>query len=297
MSEIDDLRKVAQGVSKTIDRTEAAIGSTVLREIDNFLDNVSPKDLTTGRIPANKIGKKYRAARDLWGRARKTELVVDTIERARNRASGFENGLRIEFDKISKNKKLNKYFTEGELSVINDLVRGDAKQNIAKLFGKFGTLGGRDANMLGAFISGGVGSSLGGLPGFVTALSVGSAARKVAQNLTKGKADFIDAITRAGKDGKDIAKAYLKVIPKNKRSLEELSTLLSDPKADVSKLLTSSNKLIKEAAEMALGLLGVLTVPSGKINSCTPLFMRVCVPFGISNSTGDIMLFCSCGGR
>ncbi len=253
LNEIRDLRSIAKDVASSPAKREARVGSVVVNQIDDFLNNLSESQLSTGKAKAGTIGKKIKIADNLWGRARKSELIIETIDKAKNRASGFENGLRIEFDKIINNKKLSRYFNDSELAIMKDLVRGDLKQNIPRLFGKFGTLGGRDQNALGALVAGGVGASTGGLPGFIAAVSIGSAARKVAQNITKGKADFLNNITKAGNNGKSITRAYLNVVPKSKRSVVELSELLSDPKVNLEELITSSNKLVKEAAEIAAG--------------------------------------------
>ena len=62
--------------------------------------------------------------------------------------------------------------------------------------------------------------------------------------------DFIEAVTRAGSDGEDITKAYLNAVPKGKRNVKDLSELLSDPTIDLTDLVGSSDKLIKEATEI-----------------------------------------------
>lgn len=253
LTEIDDLRTVAGGVAASLDRTEAAIGSRVVQEIDDFLDGISQDSLISGTIDATQVAPKFKAARNLWGRARKSELINQTIEKATRRASGFENGLRIEFDKILNNRKLVRFFNEGEKSAMRDLVKGDRAQNFAKLLGRFGFGEGRATNVVGGVLGSFVGTAAAGTSGFLTAVAVGSAARKVAQKLTKNKADFIEAITRAGSDGEEIVRSYINTVPKGKRNVADLSELLSDPSIDLTDLVDSSDKLIKEATEIAAG--------------------------------------------
>lgn len=253
LSEVDDLRRVAGGVAASLDRTEAAIGSRVVQEIDDFLDKLTDKSIISGTLEASEVAPKYKAARNLWGRARKSEIITESIEKATRRASGFENGLRIEFDKILNNKKLNRFFNNSEIATMRDLVKGDRSQNLAKLIGKFGFGEGRATNVIGGLLGSFAGTASGGLPGFVTVVTVGASGRKIAQKLTKNKADFTEALTRAGSDGEAITKAYLNTVPKGKRNVKDLSELLSDPTVDLTDLVGSSNKSIKEAVEIAAG--------------------------------------------
>jgi len=253
LSEVDDLRTVASGVSKSLDRTEAAIGSRVVQEMDDFLDKITDDSIIPGTLEAGQVSPKFKAARNLWGRARKSEVIAEAILKAERRASGFENGLRVEFDKILNNRKINRFFNKGEIDAMRDLVKGDRSQNLAKLIGRFGFGEGRATNVIGGLLGAFAGTATGGLPGFVAIVTVGSASRKIAQRLTKNKADFIENITRAGKDGEDIVRAYLNAVPKSKRNAAELSELLRDPTVDLTDLVASSDKLIKEATEIAAG--------------------------------------------
>lgn len=256
LTEIDTLRKVAQGVAKNMDRTEASLGNIMIREIDDFLDNVKPTSLTTGKATpstALQAGKKYRAARNLWGRARKAELLEEAIEKAKTRASGFENGMRIELDKIANNKKLSKFFSKDEVSMMRDISKGNKAQNISKLIGRFGFSEGRATNVLSALSGVGGGAVLGGGLGAFAVPVIGTVSRQIAQGLTKGRVKFLESIVKAGSDGEKITKAYLTSVPKAQRSAAQLSELLSDPSVDLSALTRSADRIVREAAEIANG--------------------------------------------
>lgn len=253
LTEVADLRKVAQGVAGNIDRTEKMLGLKVIDEIDAFIDNIKPNQLTAGNIKAAEIGQKYNAARKLYGRAKKSELVTDAINTAKERASGFENGIRIELGKLTKNKRTKNFFTNSEKNAIASLKKGDFAQNFSKLLGRFAFNEGRSTNMLNALAGAGFGGAVGGGFGAIAVPVVGTVARKIAQNITRNKANFIDTIVKAGNDGELIAKTYLQAVPKAKRSLSELAELLSDPNIDLDPLLKSANMRIKQAAEIAAG--------------------------------------------
>tara|TARA_R110000850_G_scaffold404_1_gene2290 strand:+ start:531 stop:2195 length:1665 start_codon:yes stop_codon:yes gene_type:complete len=256
LSTIDDLRKVANGVAGNIDNTEKALGVRIVSEIDNFLDNISPKALQNvdgSPVNAGNVGQKYKAARNLWGRASKSKLVEEAIEVAKTRASGFENGIRIELGKLAKNRRTKKYFNKGEIDAIRSIEQGNASQNIAKFFGRFALNEGRANNILSSLGGIGAGSLAFGTAGAVGVPVVGQISRSIASKLTKGRAEFLSAVTKAGKDGEAITSAYISSVPRSARSTAELSNLLSDPTINLDSLITSANKNIREAAEIAAG--------------------------------------------
>ena len=254
LSDVDDLRKVAQGVASDIDLTEKAIGGRIVSEIDDFLDSVKPENLVAPEgVAISDIGSKYRAARNLWGRARKSELISEAIENAKGRASGFENGIRIELGKLAKNKRTKKFLTKEEIAAIKDIERGNVQQNFSKFLGRFAFNEGRANNVLSALGGVGGGALVGGPVGAVAVPVTGQIARGIASKITLNRAKFLDDIVRAGKNGEEITKAYLSSIPKGKRSASDLSRLLSDPNVDLDALFKSSNETVKKAAEIAAG--------------------------------------------
>lgn len=253
ISDIDTLRKVAQGVAGQLDNTEKALGNIMISEIDDFLDNLNPSDLTVPSKKGADVGKKFKAARKLWGRARRSEMIQEAIEQGGNAASGAENGIRVKLRSIANNKKKSKFFSKKELDAINDVVKGDFKTNIAKLVGRFGFSEGGATNVLSSLAGSFGGASVFGPAGAIAVPAAGQASRVVAQKLTKNKAKFTDAIVRAGNDANEITKAYLTIVPKSKRSVQDLSDLLSDPNLNLEELKLISNETVKDAIEVAKG--------------------------------------------
>ena len=267
LTEIDTLRKVAQKVAKNIDPTESSLGVQIISELDDFLDGISAKDLSASGIDPTKISPKYNAARQLWGRARRSETITDAIDKGSRAASGLENGIRSEFNRIINSKK-SKFFPKEELASMQAVVDGDFTKNILKHVGKFGISIDRSGSNLLAFLGGAGGFAAGGAGPGAGVVALGTAARSLGKQLAKREAAFIDDITRAGKNATKITEAYLRVFPKSKRTAADLSTLFTDPSIDISGLLRSSNKLKREAAEMAEGrraigsALGAMAAPT-----------------------------------
>ena len=250
LTELDTLRKIAQNAASSIDPADARLGVRMINQIDDFLDTAGPNALTKAKDGAPDVSGRYRAARDLWGRARKSEMLQESFEKARNQASGFENGIRVQFRQILNNKKKRKFFNKEEIKAMNRVVRGDTKENLAKLIGRLGFSEGGATNVLtsGAGIAGG--AAVGGPVGAVMVPAIGQLSRGLAQRMTRGNAEFADQVIRAGKNGRAITEAYLENTPKAQRSAQELSELLM--KQDVTFDRLPSDPIAAEAAKLAL---------------------------------------------
>jgi hypothetical protein len=250
LTEIDTLRKVAQNAASSLEPAEAALGARMIESVDSFLDNVKPSALAAPEGAAVKdIGARYKAARNLWGRARKSELVQESFEKARNQASGFENGVRTQFRQILNNKKKSRFFNAEEKAAMKRVVVGDSKENIAKLIGRLGFSEGSATNILGGAVGATAGAAAFGAPGAVIVPLIGQVSRKLAQRMTAKNAQFADQVIRAGKDAEKITAAYLKNTPKAARSAEDLSQLLLRPDIDLSAL--TKTPLMQKAASLA----------------------------------------------
>ena len=231
LRDIETLRRVARGAANSIEKQEQMLGSAIIDAIDIAVDGAS-----------NVIGGKYKQARDVYGRVMKSQDMEDMMQRAQHQASGFENGLRIEVRSLLKNKKRLKFYNKEEIKALRQIEQGTTAANTAKLLGKFGVsenqaaqliggvLGGTLGYQLGAVMGGGYGAAMGmfGLP------AIGQIAKKTAQRLTLDNTKYAEALTRSGKDGLAITKAYFKHTPKGKRNVSDLTQLLLG--ADLKKL-------------------------------------------------------------
>jgi hypothetical protein len=239
LAELDTLRKIAKGAANDIDKTDARLGNIIIDELDTGINKLS-----------NQIGGKFKEARGLAQRAFKSQDITDMMENASHTASGLENGLRIEARKILKNKKRRKGFSADELAALRKIEQGTTVGNLAKFLGKFGISEGQATSMLGASFGAGGGGVIGsmfggpagGIVGAVAVPAIGQIAKNTAQRITKNNAKFTDDLIRAGKNSKEVTKAYLKNTPISERSVSDLTDLLMDPNltgADVMSLAKS----------------------------------------------------------
>lgn len=253
LTDIDGLRRVAQNAAKSTESADAAIGSAIVDNIDKFLDNVSPTAFTKGSIKQSDVSKRFTVARDLWGRSKRSELINDAFDKAKNQASGFENGVVVQFRQIINNKNKSKFFKKNELDVMKEVVRGTKASNFAKLIGRLGFSEGHATNIIGGSLGIVGGSAIGGTAGAVAVPLIGQLSRKLAQRLTVKKAEFADTIVRAGTNADEIVKGYIKYTPKKARSSSELSELLTRPDIALDNLKLQNSKLVGDALDIAKG--------------------------------------------
>lgn len=254
VADLEELRQIASQLSASSSVPDASIGAKMLDEIDDFMDNIPSGAFTgPGATEAAKIGPRYKAARSVWGKARRSELISEAMEKAGRQATGFENGVRNQLRAILNNKKRSRFFTKEELGAMDDVVQGTTEQNITKLVGRLGFSEGQATNILGGLGGTALGASFGGPIGAAAVNTIGQLARKRAASVTSRNASLSDALVRSKGNAKEIVNAYLKSTPKSKRKASELSDILTDPEIDVSDLLDSANALTRSAAETAAG--------------------------------------------
>jgi hypothetical protein len=246
LTDVDTVRKVAQGAARSIDPADANVGGVIVRHIDDFLDDLKPTDLASGGAAG--VGAKYKTARDLWGRARRSEMLTEAFDKARNQASGFENGIRVQFRSILNNKKKRRFFTHDEQTLMRGVVQGSKGQNLAKLVGRLGWSEQGATNLVGATIGATGGGIVAGTPGAIAVPVIGTLSRRLAQRMTRKSAEFLDDVVRSGKDGKRIVNAYLKHTPKAQRDPSELAELLT--RGDIL-LPDAGDELVSRAALLA----------------------------------------------
>lgn len=255
VTELDTLRKVARNAASSNEPSEKRLGSLIVNKIDDTLDDLKPSDFRQG---GGEVGVKFRDARQLWQRAKKSELIEDAFAKASLQATGFENGIRTQFRQILNNKKKLTGFTKQEKQAMRRVVKGTSLQNLAKMIGRFGFSEGQASNMLLGSLGVAGGASVFGAPGAVAIPLIGQVSRNLAQKLTRKGAELTNTVIRAGKNGERVANAYIKAVPARQRSAEELSELLLRPEVSLKQLesklasLPSENrKLISDAVFFA----------------------------------------------
>ncbi len=256
LNDMSKLRKFAQNAADAPDLSDARLGKIVINELDDFLasSNKSVFKNTMGATMAagrhGSIGNKFKAARDLYGRAKRSELINEAIENASLAAGGMESGLKGEFTRLIKNKKNKKFFKPHELAAMKEVAVRPLGRNAARALGKLGI---SEGNVMGLVIGGGAWA--GGIgPAGIAVPVVGEIAKRAAIKSAQSSVQRAKAAVASGKDANKIAATYLRTVPKAERSVDDLADLLLSVDLDDAKnIMGDKTGFVRDAVDIAKG--------------------------------------------
>lgn len=195
LDQLETLRKIASDARGGINKADSRLAGKIVDDLDDYMEGVGQKDLTTG-TPEGFAALKE--ARNLYSRKMKAEEISELVRRAEISApnfsaSGMENALRTEFRALAKNAKKMRRFTAEERAAITKVAKGGKTENALRMLGKFAPQG-----ALSTAISGGLGFAAGGPLGAVGLPAVGAASRYAATRMTRTNARLAEETMRRG---------------------------------------------------------------------------------------------------
>lgn len=183
LTELDQLRQVVRrDVATAPDRAEQFFGKRMIANIDDFIANTNPTQLTGGNADeaAGLIGQ----ARDLNTRVRKVDAINSAVAKAETRAGSTgvggnaDNAIRQNLRRVME-KTPN--FTDEEKQALESIVMGGKGQNLLRLVGRLSP----NSNALmagGNLVAASAGGPLGAIPG-----AAGLVSKLVADGMTRSK--------------------------------------------------------------------------------------------------------------
>lgn len=222
VQDLEILRRSLNNAGKSAtDASARELSRQMVEALDSAIDGLGGANVAVGagRSAADTISD-LKTARETWRTGMKAEMIEQATERARNVASGFENGLRIEFRKILNNKTLSRMFTDTEKMAMRQVVRGTFKGNMMRWLGGFGVPLDNGRNFLGSVIGGGVGAGIGSAVagpmgaavGGPLLMGIGTAAKAGSNAVTRNNALFAEALVKGGKQAnKLVAEAMMEM--------------------------------------------------------------------------------------
>lgn len=175
------VRRNIASVGRSLEPDERRLGNALLRGFDDFVEE----------LPGN---KEWIEARKLYTQGIKTELMEEALDKAGRAASGFENGLRVQFRKILDNKKNKSRFSKSERAAMERVADGDFTTNTLKKLGGFSFGSGVQRSPLTALAGVAAGAEVAGGAGAVLVPVAGRVSQGLAQARTKRAADVARAL-------------------------------------------------------------------------------------------------------
>ena len=145
LDQLDSLRQVIKiPAGDFSNKSQQRLANMMVREFDNFVENLGGKDLLAG--DADRAVSALKEARQVYARNRKADFLEEVINKAdlsstQYTQSGMENALRVQFRALAKNKTKMAQFSKEEQDQIRKIVKGDTLQNTLRFIGKFAPTG------------------------------------------------------------------------------------------------------------------------------------------------------------
>lgn len=145
LDQLDSLRQVIKVPAGDFsNKSQQRLANMMIREFDNFVDNLQGKDLLAG--DAERAVSALKEARQVYARNRKADFLEEVVNKAdlsstQYSQSGMENALRVQFRALAKNKTKMAQFSKEEQDQIRKIVKGDTLQNMLRFVGKFAPTG------------------------------------------------------------------------------------------------------------------------------------------------------------
>lgn len=193
---VDVLRQIADGAAGAPNAKTQMLGKAIKGHIDGFLDNLNHSDVLMGN--AREGIKALKEARRLWASVKKTQMIQEAIERAKNNAGSSysggngDNALRQQFRAILNNPKKAAGLTRDEKALMTLIVRGVKGEILLRTAAKLSPTG---SGLMTVLQAGGIGL-IG--PAALAAPAIGVPAKMIADRLTPGRVDRLSELIRAG---------------------------------------------------------------------------------------------------
>lgn len=209
LRELDQLRRTLKAPAKFFDNPDQQrITGRLVDEFDDYVNNLSAKDLAVEGGKVKTATKELTKARNFYAKSRKTDEIDELFRRAEIRAganftqSGLENSLRQELKSLSLNKKRFSMFSSTEQNAIEAAAKGGNLQNALRNIGKYAATSPFPTTS-GSALGAGIGALLGGVPGAAigaaTIPAIGGVARTGATRMGLNRLEEIQKMVSLGR--------------------------------------------------------------------------------------------------
>jgi muramidase (phage lysozyme) len=195
-SNIQSLRRTFQMAAGSPDKTERMAASKVIDAIDELIPNLAARDILSGDAKA--AAQAWATARGNYAAASRAEDIAKAVLKAQRQAeaagsgANIDNATRQQFRSILNNDKKLRGFNAEEKAQMEDIVRGTATGNFARLIGKAAPTG-----IVSGALSGGAGLAAGGPAGAVLLPLAGLIGKKIGDRSTARQVEALSELVRS----------------------------------------------------------------------------------------------------
>lgn len=140
-SDVEQMRRLANNLLSNQSRDIRRLGKEMIGGIDDYIANLSPKNVTAGAEGIDKAVKAVASARKDWrdlSRATTLQDVLDVAEARAARPTASESELiRTGFINLAANKEKMRLFNENERNAIRAVANGGSLDNFLSFVARF----------------------------------------------------------------------------------------------------------------------------------------------------------------
>jgi len=169
-SSLDKMRAMLNDLKGNADADVQRLGGVAVSKVDDYISNITGKDIIAGKDGIDKAVKDIMSARKDWRNANRAQTLEDALNVAEVKAldpkASESELIRRGFINLAANKDKMKAFTPSEQNIIKSVAKGGPFDSVLSLIARFSPLrsqlaaagagyGATQAPMLTATIAGG----------------------------------------------------------------------------------------------------------------------------------------------
>jgi hypothetical protein len=143
-SSLDKMRAMLNDLKGSKDPDVRRLGGVAVTKVDDYISNVSGKDIVAGRDGIDKAVKDVMSARKDWRNSSRAQTLEDALNVAEVRAldpkASESELIRRGFINLAANKDKMKLFTTSEQNIIKSVAKGGPFDTVLSMIAKFSPL-------------------------------------------------------------------------------------------------------------------------------------------------------------
>jgi hypothetical protein len=143
-SSVDKMRAMLNDLKGSADPDVRRLGGVAVTRVDDYISNISGKDIVAGKDGIDKAVKDVMSARKDWRNASRAQTLEDALNVAEVRAldpkASESELIRRGFINLAANKDKMKAFTTSEQNIIKSVAKGGPFDTVLSMIAKFSPL-------------------------------------------------------------------------------------------------------------------------------------------------------------
>ncbi len=143
-SALDQMKSMLNDLKASSDKNVQRLGGVAVGKVDDYISNLTGKDIVAGKDGLDKAVKDIMSARKDWRNANRAQTLEDALNVAEAKAldpkASESELIRRGFINLAANKDKMKTFTEAEQNIIKSVAKGGPFDSVLSMIARFSPL-------------------------------------------------------------------------------------------------------------------------------------------------------------